>query len=490
METNLKLQNFILNNKRSLISGIEGSGKSTQTLDALLSTDNKIVFACASYYQLIEKQQWVMQNYNLTKYQCPIVAEALTDTNYNYLTLKSNPSAIPDEARVIFCTHTFITKEHAKNHKDLQDAILVIDECRVDMLLLGGTDALLFENAQEILDIDNYSNFDQKLSKYSKFKYGKQDSRLIMNQFISKNAAPFCRAWLDTKQKIVFLTSEKLMSSILKTPAFNFQELNLSDGVKHSGKFFAVHSSQVTKEFYQVMNELNGWDKLSNKFDLIISDSVNQDEVAISHTKAMGSNEYMDKTILSIVSQIPKQSLSKIADMVNKIHNGQKIFSEKEIYALFYRDRICQAVGRNVGYRGTGPHFVIINTQIWETIKELYNDLEFPVAYSAWQEDEYTQHVDKHVKIAREIEEEKRNKVRLNTKEKHERLLRDQIVENFRLDSTSRLTKIELDKLNLTKPNGIKMKLSDIAEHFNLPAPKQCKTNGIKTLCIDGVKIR
>lgn len=130
------------------------------------------------------------------------------------------------------------------------------------------------------------------------------------------------------------------------------------------------------------MNQYVGWNKL--EYDLLISDCINSyfennntplEVTAISHTAIRGSNDWINKKILTVLSHIPKQVLISIKDAFN--YFGDDIDYD-QIEALFYRDRLCQAVGRVIGNRGGKTTDLIIHKDILNVI----TNNEFPYTFN------------------------------------------------------------------------------------------------------------
>ena len=135
-------------------------------------------------------------------------------------------------------------------------------------------------------------------------------------------------------------------------------------------------NQNVNNVFIDIMNQELAWNKL--ECDLIISDKINaffQNDnslkvTAISHTAIRGSNNWRNRKILTILSHIPQQFLKQIRDTFHYFGVDK---SYEDVVGLFYRDRLCQAVGRVIGYRGGKETNVIMHSDLLKEIQKLKN---------------------------------------------------------------------------------------------------------------------
>jgi hypothetical protein len=193
----------------------------------------------------------------------------------------------------------------------------------------------------------------------------------------------FLAHWIESSEcPITFLTSEKLATELLKLLGFTEHFVSSPD-YKHCVVRTWV-SHLISRDFFKVFNENVIWNKLG--YDVIITDSVstffskNNDQTLtvniISHTGARGSNEVRDKNILTILSHIPNEAIKQIRDVFNAFG---RTYDYDDVVALFYRDRLCQAIGRTLGNRGAKVTDLWIHSSIMTKLNGLE---EFPYTFS------------------------------------------------------------------------------------------------------------
>jgi hypothetical protein len=127
--------------------------------------------------------------------------------------------------------------------------------------------------------------------------------------------------------------------------------------------------------FFRAMYDLSAWKDLN--YELIITDNVKShfekeseplDIQVFPHAAIRGSNNWKGSKILTVLSHIPVEAIQKLVDAFGYFGCGVAF---NDVEALFYRDRLCQAIGRVLGYRGAKETDVIAHKLILDKIESL-----------------------------------------------------------------------------------------------------------------------
>jgi hypothetical protein len=373
--------------RKVVINGLEGCGKSSQLFNELkdvATTQSPVIFAFKNYALMTEQIESWTSRFNVPKEDFAIVG-----FNNDYQPAKeayTNPNCpwmIPEKARFIFISQGLLQRNkirdltwEAKMKTGKKPIIkyVIIDEFDFSIGIVPTLDYFL--NHCPSTDLK------EKISKdccdYIFKNYTREDVWLFQKSQEETNGLFNLAFWIqDIECNLVVLTSEILATILLELVGFNVIDF----GKKHFHNECLVNISKdenIGRNFFSKMNTNLAWNKVG--FNTIISDCIasgikdsNSLEIdVITHTGARGSNSFIGKDILTVISYIPKSKIEEVKDCINcfikeKNKDDSKIpfFKYNEIEALFYRDRFCQAIGRVVGYRGSKETHVLMHSDLY-----------------------------------------------------------------------------------------------------------------------------
>lgn len=405
MDKKPTLEQFLTDNLEIVISGLEGSSKTRSVIKwayekTKFNNREIILISLKSYAMMKEKQIEIMNRFNLTEREVQIVG--IKNEEYQeYYTNKDNPQHLYQEVKIVLCSQRFLSKcyhhlfdtEKPYNMRHFIKTVIV-DEFDMSVGIIPSLHFLL----QDYITDKAFGS--KKMSKkdlitFLKRNYSQHDYYKIegcekseMNQF-------FVSYWIEynktNKIRTIFCTSEILARTLLEEVGFNSLDMEYKK-FDHNVHFC---TAPINNQFFNRLNSLNKWNVFG--FNTIISDKCNQtllqenevDLKVINHTSARGSNLFAGEDILTILSYIPQEAIRRITEVL-KYFNKNTDYKIEIVEKLFYRDRICQAVGRVIGYRGEWKEkkntWLMINTKLWHSISEaLYDDkFKFPYNLIKW----------------------------------------------------------------------------------------------------------
>jgi hypothetical protein len=408
----------------------------------------------------------------LTEEQAPIISTGLTDINKKYVSNPDKPDYVFSKAKVIFCQSFYVTKGYHNQNARTKGLRVVMDEFRFEAVLVPTiyTQMLLAAEGE------------QSVRKFIMSKYGKEDYDILLTQLQNrlrgdtKNEKAFVANWIKNTEKLTFLTSEKLACKILESIGFTIFNINPNEDL--SSKYFEVATTKINREWFNNIVETKGWDYLKANYEFVIADKLKSSN-CFSHAAACGRNKMNNgKPILVVLSHVPKSTITLIQNTLNDIA-GVNINYE-EIASLFYRDKLCQATGRSVGFRGSGPCYVVCNETIWEKyLKPNYDNLDIPISYKLWDDES-----DIALNL---IQQAKTQKVML------ENVLNDVINNHFEYHEGSYLLFTDIKEYvkanNLKRPTGAFIKTPEIAKVLNVKVGKK-RLGGKVLACLKNVRIK
>lgn len=410
--------------KRNIITGLEGCGKSSrqfQMLKDLASPAFPVLFGFKSYALMQEQiQSWHRA------FQVPLSEFCIAGTARDYqkalesYTNPEQPTLIGKQVKFIFTTQACIQKNgHLKFFSELtRDFVryhsIVIDEFDFTVGLIPSLDYEL----QTLRQDEIKDRVIQDKQKWVRRYYTEEDVLKLKAKAYFHDKGFFLANWIDSSEyPITFLSSEILSARILKRLGFVEHHIESPDFTDCEVNVWS--SNYIDRTFFQKMNQYLGWDNLNTKYDYLISDNVNSyferyeeqlDIRVYTHMGCKGSNNLIGSQILTVLSYIPQQIITEIRDTFNFF--GDSI-DFNEVEALFYRDRLCQAIGRVLGHRGSKSTDLIIHNNILEKIQNLP---DFPYTLNTnWEFsfegfDEILEKVRKNKKVLKEISKSKTNK--------------------------------------------------------------------------------
>ena len=274
----------------------------------------------------------------------------------------TKPRYMTPSAKFIMCSQAVLQRNKhlsfvsAGNHKKGFGAIIV-DEFDFRLITIPTKNYFM----SHISDEQVRNNIIEEFYRWVMFNYDIVDDKKfrISDETNDRYKNFFIANWLKSaKSPVIFLSSELLVARFLKLIGFKYVYLESPD---YKNCIVNTHSSRyLVSEFYEVMNDNDYWSELKKHYDVIVSDKVldipkresdeettrlvnNQTTEIVNHTVVRGSNKWIGKKVLTILSHVPFQVLSEIRDIFHEF--GDKI-TDEEVYHLFYRDRTCQALGR------------------------------------------------------------------------------------------------------------------------------------------------
>lgn len=483
--------------------GLEGSGKSTKKfleLEKKVDPEKPVLFGFKNYRLMLEQ----INNWS-SRFNVPIKDFAVCGFSQDYepareaYTNPDMPFIIPSTARFIFTTQALIQRnKHLEflmedTYQSVEYAHIVIDEFDYTSGIIPSLDYQV-ESLRTLR-----GEITKTLLQWVKSNYTFTDFVKISSLYKRINRGFTVAHWLDSNPyPITFLTSEKLSSIILSSIGFKIVEVTNKD-LESKFKGCAIHywaSELITRDFILEMNRNVGWNRLP--YDLVISDSIlpyysapyatsSLEIQVLNHELVKGSNEHRGKRILTVLSYIPPQVIKEISDAL--AYFGSE-FSFETVEALFYRDRLCQAVGRSLGYRGGTETDLIVHSFLFNGIKEIDS-----VPYSFVEKDILEPLSDKVMILDGVKTKKEKKKAKNKSKSKPEPLTDFSFLDQyFCKDSNSKVaTKEVVDyckKVGIYElPNNRKLTATKIVKYFGLKTTSMRK--GKSTVqAIVGLSIR
>lgn len=378
--------------ERNLIAGLEGCGKSSaifEHLNSIATVENPVLFGFKNYSLMTEQVKTWSERFGIPTEEFAICGrntrnekamEAYTDPR--------NPAMIGPKVRFVLTSQASIQRRthnqfSTEDGEELKFSHIVIDEfdfatgiipsLDYELCNMQGGEVKETTIAQKLDWIErHYTLLDRNVLHAALVKH---KSEFILATWIQKCEAP-----------LTFLSSETLVKHLFEGLGFNIITLGVSDFKHH--KVAVWDNPHIGRRFFNSMNKKVCWNKLP--FDTIISDCVNtyfagnsKDSLevsVISHMGARGSNSFIGKNILTVLSHIPSQHVKFIKDCLSQFN---KEMTFVEVQNLFYRDRLCQAVGRVLGYRASDSEattFLIAHSSLLESIDRD----SFPYSIESW----------------------------------------------------------------------------------------------------------
>jgi hypothetical protein len=369
-------------NSNLIIFGLEGSGKSLTTLESTVSglrPSEFAFYAGISYAALREKQSALIARFGGDERKFPICSLTVTDKNLNYVWNTSNPFRIPAEAKVVLITQSSVSNCNWDKLVAPPDSMwrnLIIDEYSFSSTMVPGYDHQLLALIRDKLPENSISSITKSFKRQVLSKY----SELDLAQILARPFEPFFTPhWLKlcAGRNVKVLTSEKLAVLALTSLGFAVEAQpipDFSDCVVH------VHPAQINTVFFEYFNT-GKWDQLD--FDTIITNRAEGDPRCLNHTIVKGSNSLIGQRVISVVSHVPTSHIKMVTEAISSI--GETAEDYDNVFKLFYRDVMCQALGRTLGHRGGKLAHLLISHTIWDAIKDDLASLGVPYRFCDWQ---------------------------------------------------------------------------------------------------------
>jgi hypothetical protein len=376
---------------RNVVTGLEGCGKSSSVfreLDKIATPEAPVLFGVKNYALMREQ----VDNWS-NRFGIPLDNFAIMGHNRDYAPAREaytdpdNPNIAGKNVRFIFTTQAVIQRHQHPRFlsaygKHLTYSHVVIDEFDFTSGLIPTLDYVMTNMSNP----DIRSTSEKTLLRWVQNNYTKFDADMLRFYKANHKQGFTLAHWVEACDcPLTFLTSEILAAQILTS--LNFIERKIPSQDHSDCTINLWHSRFINKLFFQEMNKEVAWNKLN--YDLIISDSVKPyfdnsydslEITVIPHSGIRGSNSWVNKNILTVVSYIPPVVISEIADCLSFFGTS---LARGQVESLFYRDRLCQAVGRVLGNRGGKRTDVITHTSIFEGVHKVS---DFPYTINTdWQ---------------------------------------------------------------------------------------------------------
>jgi hypothetical protein len=379
--------------QRNIVTGLEGCGKSSTLftyLETVATPEAPVLYAVKNYKLMTEQVLNWSNRFNIPFDHFNICGFGKTyEPALDAYTNPDMPYMLGKNARFVFTSQALVQRgNHLRFVTEEGDYVkfahVVVDEFD---FVSGIIPSLDYEIGNMQLDNIKTITIEKKLN-WIESNYSFKD-RVNLMVALKHHKSEFVFAdWIESCEcPLTFLSSEKLVALLFGTVGFNVIKLGV-DNFDHEVCVFA--SEHITGKFFDVMNQNVAWNTLD--YDLIISDCINSHfennkealkVSAISHMGIRGSNAHKGKKVLTILSHIPQQSIVLIKDALNYL--GCSI-EYADVARMFYRDRLCQAVGRVIGYRASSTEaatYVVMHSTIYNA---LYKK-DFPYNLVDWEFD-------------------------------------------------------------------------------------------------------
>lgn len=422
-----------------LVKGLEGSRKSKSviedeikllkearhdlTTDEILSGEKQlpvIFYACNSFRTLKAKQLELAErdfrclknkevDLELMNLYYPIMACKENPEYTQYYSNRQLPIRCLDttKVQVVLITHAAVICENYNSIckvNNLKAISIIIDEFDLGQVIVPSIHFLLHTELDKKIKAEPDEQkvremFDDVTSQH----FSVSDVEILRALHKEgKMDEPFIASWLtdarDKKLRVVFISAETIPEILLTLPhhslSFDVVDMNNSTDMKKHKVFIAP--AEVNSFLFRRLNNEHRWNSCFQGFDTIISDRYSDTELSsevdeieiINHASARGSNLISGK-LLVLISNIPNTAIEMLTACIQKF-SKTKSYEKGFIKTMFFRDRLCQAVGRVLGHRWyyrtqilgeshTPEAFVIINSDLFDSIIKIDKETKLPV---------------------------------------------------------------------------------------------------------------
>lgn len=367
---------------KSIISGLEGCSKSLGTIAELLKTtywSNPVIVGFKTYELMAEQRKNWQKYFSLSSEEIVIAGITKTTEGMKYYTNKEYPGLIPPRCRIIMMTQKAIQLQHNQHFigmKNRDISRIVIDEFDFSLSVMPSMDFILSQMKDNNVRVKN-GNMTAAIHQFMSENYLPEDRQKAA---LGGENQHFVGHWIDeSKYPITFLTSERLACEVLK--AIGFIDCELVSPVFDNSIIHINPVPYLNRKFYEIAKNRQIWKFIVDGFDVVVSDKTETFSdtgiAVINHTRVRGTNNLKynpntDKTkkILTIITHIPKYVIELYHSAINQFSNTQ--WKIEDIKELFYRDRLHQSIGRNLGFRSNPDietnHYVLMNELIWNAL--------------------------------------------------------------------------------------------------------------------------
>lgn len=480
---------------RVVVSGLEGCRKSSKTFSELEKKASREfpLLVGIKNYKLMREQ---MLNWS-KQFGIPLREFAICGFSKNYeparevYTNKEYPFQIGDSVRVVFTSQAILQRNrhwdfiNDTTKKPVEYSNIIVDEFEFSS---GIIPALEYQLERCLVEKEKVQDL---LLKWVRSNYTIQDYYNVLIKTKEHDKGFTVAHWIQSSRApIFFLTSEVLSTKVLKSIGFTEKEIgdkDLEKGFKDC-VIYTQEMKDLTSDFIGEMNKELVWNRLD--YDMIISDNIvsyydsNKEEdldiLVVTHSGSRGSNSYRDKKILTVLSHIPKAIIAEIQSLLNDM--GEDV-SYEEVSQLYYRDRLCQAVGRTLGYRGGKESYLLVHSDLYNQLIKLDS-----IPYTLEKKELLSEvgNVEEILSRVKELKEERR-------KLKHRKREVDfSVLDSFFVKDSKSVLKVAdvrdyLEKHKILNKSGTVLPVTKVAKYFGCTT-YSTRVKGVSTRMIRGVK--
>lgn len=514
------LSSFLRENKKTVVCGLEGSSKTRSIIDHLINeidfnSGHYAVMAFKSYKLMKEKQLEIIDKYGLSENEVPIVARFFDHKYSEYYTNKTSPNLATKNAKIVLMSQRALCMCHFMYTRFSTDELNSSAGKLLKWIVVDEFDPVIgvIPSLHYIKQSYSESVIDGKITKKSflhflRNEYSNEDYYAIKELGLSASDSFNVASWIDYCSRsgisITFSTSEILARMMLESIGFSSMVVGWKDFSSHAVN---LHKTEVNSFLFDRLNSQNKWGVFGFKF--VISDRCNPDIIhpstvdvnVINHMSVRGTNSLAGNRVLTLLSNVPNSVIKKIVDTLNHFYKSQE-FEFDKVKRIYHRDRLCQAVGRVIGYRGewkgVSETWVIANDDIVDLLSFDSDDemLEFPYSVKMWdfKNNEFKRMIE-NVTSDKRIKREVSSAASIERRKKFNDAFNSFLDENFSVDSGSRLRYADVKRITdafpLKELGGTNP--SKVANYFGLKVRSSSeKINGKPTpyQFIDGLKIK
>lgn len=502
-----------MNKARTVVTGLEGSGKSTKVfarISEVTTVDKPVLIAVKNYALMkLQIQSW-LERKELAYLNLKESDFAIAGCNKVYpqaleaYSNPSNPKLIGKEVKFVFTTQAQLQRQgHLRFIREgslqrLQYSHILVDE-------FSATSGYIPYGLDCALNGDPAMTPAEKIRWVGK-NYTIYDKEAAEQALYAGKTGYFLAYWIEsTTCPITFLTSEKLAAELLKAIGFEEETIESPD---YSNCTVNIWSHQnITKDFLIEMNtlELKMWRKVAQNYNVIISDQVGkwinesqEEDLEVrvyNHMSVRGRNDLMGTNILTILTHIPTSYIIGLQKVLNQFAN-EKNYTYEEVERLFYRDRVMQDIGRVLGHRGSTTTDVILHKSLVKALQtaELPYTLNLNWKFELEGLELVLEKVNNAKNEKREIREGRKvSKVPITDYAFLESYFENTPGSYTTSKKVKEVTKKILEKhTNKLASMGIfsPVPSSKVALYFGLPKPKNKRIEGKTVQVVEGLKIK
>ena len=361
------ISNFLKqNHQNALIRTAEGFGKSTMIVEHLLSAGKKVIFACASNAQALEKAESFAARFDTQRVisKSALFKEILNldpimndkksawenpgfneDANVELL-LEEGKATTKEEALEII-QHL---AQEASNSRILFAKLAVTTFSMANVLYAmnnGNTGYTI------VIDDPNTSNLYRAIYEFD------EDDKTQIPKIVEQREVKdvmFCQEYM-CHDPIIWTTTEKLVMDIVKLIQPQTAVLDVQESLENDNLIMIVDSHIVRKELKPIIPVINTCIEhdLSTKIHLIANGAGAEHNMVSSK----GRNDLTGDSCIIASIPHPIEVFNTIAALALTPEDALMI-SKTEVRNQMVVDIVNQAIGREQGYRSSGNHTLVI----------------------------------------------------------------------------------------------------------------------------------